>query len=294
MLRIAESHVGPGLPRIGALVDAVAVADAAVGDVFSRAEPHHVRIAGVDRHVAQRVGAALVKDRLPVVSTVGRLPQSARSVREIPGASVRGIDGDLRHATWLERRPEQPERRIAREVLDEALDKGLSRHGGRRRNRLHIQQEDASPVRRDYELVLEGVNGEIVHGGGRQGRAERLPGAAAVRRDVNAQVGSHIENLRAAGVFSDDVHRFRWQIARDRRPGRSVVHRSVDIAREVVLAVAGQRDVHGSEFVTRCLDAAHPLPWQTVMTGRPRASVVTRRVGLAVVQSDVDHAPPQA
>jgi hypothetical protein len=90
-----EPHVLPALAPVLALVDAVAVADAALRVVLAGAHPHHVRVVRVDRHAADRVGALAVEDGRPGGAGVLRLPHAAGGGRQEPPPVVRGVDGDV-------------------------------------------------------------------------------------------------------------------------------------------------------------------------------------------------------
>ncbi len=51
------------LPGVGALIDAVAIADGALRLVLARTQPDDVRILRVHHHHAQRIRAAIVENR---------------------------------------------------------------------------------------------------------------------------------------------------------------------------------------------------------------------------------------
>ena len=86
VLRVGETEVLPCLPAVAAAVDAVPPADVAPADVLSGPHPDHVRIVGIDRHVADRVHGLVLEDRVPRHARVRRLPHSARADRDVPGA----------------------------------------------------------------------------------------------------------------------------------------------------------------------------------------------------------------
>ena len=76
-------------PSIG-LVDAVAVADAALAVVLAGADPDDVRVLRIERDAADRVRAFAVEDRRPGGAGVGGLPDAARGHRDVPGGRLRG------------------------------------------------------------------------------------------------------------------------------------------------------------------------------------------------------------
>ncbi len=90
-----QADVLPALAAVLALVDAVAVADAPLRVVLPRAHPHDVRVAGVDRHAADRVGALAVEDRRPGRAAVVGPPHAARGDRQEPPLLVGGVDRDV-------------------------------------------------------------------------------------------------------------------------------------------------------------------------------------------------------
>src|SRR5262249_6007890 len=88
VLRLHQPDALPGGAGVGALVDAVPVADAALRLVLAGAEPDDVGIVGVDGDAAERVGAAVVEDGAHGQAAVGRLPQAAGGGGDVPDAPV--------------------------------------------------------------------------------------------------------------------------------------------------------------------------------------------------------------
>ena len=66
-----EAHVAEGAPAVFALIDAVAVGDAALVVVLARAHPDDGGILGIDGDPADGVGAVVVEDRGPGGAVVG-------------------------------------------------------------------------------------------------------------------------------------------------------------------------------------------------------------------------------
>lgn len=95
VLGVFQAGAGPGLAGIGALVDAVAEADAAQGLVFAGAEPDDVGVLGINGDAAQGVGAALIKDRLEGKAVVLGFPKAAGGGGDVPNAVVLQIHGDV-------------------------------------------------------------------------------------------------------------------------------------------------------------------------------------------------------
>ena len=83
---IAESHVRPRLPRVGALVDAVAPGRALPIRALARADPEDVGIGLEDRDRADRVRRFVLENRRPGRAVVLRTPD--------PAGGRRGVDGE--------------------------------------------------------------------------------------------------------------------------------------------------------------------------------------------------------
>ena len=132
MLGVLESHPRPGRAGIGRLVDAVAVADAALVVVLARREPDDVRVLRVDDHRAERIRAVGLEDRRPGVAAVLGLPQVAGADRDVPHVGVLRIDRDVGYPARRQARPNRPElevlERFRREAIAPALPEGRRRH----------------------------------------------------------------------------------------------------------------------------------------------------------------------
>src|SRR5262249_48228213 len=95
VLGVAQADVLPGGAAVGALVKAVAEADAALRLVLAAAEPDDVGVLRIDDDAAERVGAVVVEDRFPGQAAVGRLPEAAGGRRDVPDAAVARVHGDV-------------------------------------------------------------------------------------------------------------------------------------------------------------------------------------------------------
>ena len=94
-----EPHVLPAsCRRRSRLVDAVAVADAALAVVLAGADPDDARVLRVDRDAADRVGALAVEDRRPGGAGVRRSSRRRPRRRPRTSALVGRIDGDVADA----------------------------------------------------------------------------------------------------------------------------------------------------------------------------------------------------
>ncbi len=106
VLGALEPHVLPALAAVLALVDAVAVADAALRVVLAAAHPDDARVPGVDRDAADRGGALAVEDRRPAGAGILGAPDAARGDRDEPAPLVGGIDGEVGDAAAGDGRPD--------------------------------------------------------------------------------------------------------------------------------------------------------------------------------------------
>src|ERR1041384_3279759 len=75
--RLHQSHVRPGLPRVGALVDPVAVGDVAADRELAASHVHDIGIRFAHRDRADRPAEILVAHRRPRLSAVGGLEDPA-------------------------------------------------------------------------------------------------------------------------------------------------------------------------------------------------------------------------
>ncbi len=77
LLRVAEAQVGPRLPCVDRLVEAVAGREIRPVQPLAAAGVHHVRVGRGDRQRADRAGRLVVEHRRPGSPGVGRLPHPA-------------------------------------------------------------------------------------------------------------------------------------------------------------------------------------------------------------------------
>jgi hypothetical protein len=93
--RVRESQVPPGLASIERLVDAVAERNTVARVRLAGANPHHVRIVGVDGDVADRNRGLVIEDRRPGHASVDRLEQAARGRRDVNQRRIAGNPLDV-------------------------------------------------------------------------------------------------------------------------------------------------------------------------------------------------------
>ena len=110
VLGALEADVLPALAAVLALVDAVAVADAALAVVLAGADPDDVRVLRVDRDAADRVGALAVEDGRPGGPGVLGLPDAARGHGQEPALLVGRVHGDVGDAAGGDGRPDAAQR----------------------------------------------------------------------------------------------------------------------------------------------------------------------------------------
>ena len=121
-----QPHVAPGPAAVFALVDAVAVGDAALIVVLAGAHPDDRRILGIDRDVADRIRAVVVEYRRPGGAVVVGQPDAARGFGDQVMIGIVGEHRDLRDAAGDECRAD-----VARAQAGER--RGVDRLVGARR-----------------------------------------------------------------------------------------------------------------------------------------------------------------
>ena len=99
-----QPDVLPGLAAVVALVDAVAVADAALAVVLAGADPDDVRVLRVEGDAADGVRTLAVEDRRPGGAGVGRLPHAAGGHRDEVMGAVARVDREADDAAGREPR----------------------------------------------------------------------------------------------------------------------------------------------------------------------------------------------
>jgi hypothetical protein len=67
----------------------------------------------------------------------------------------------------------------------------------------------------DNKLMITRMDHKVVDWGCRQIVAERMPGISPVLRYINPQFCSDIQDILIAGILTDDINPFRWQVSRD-------------------------------------------------------------------------------
>ena len=83
--------MGPRLPRVGGLVDAVADREVRTRQAFAAADVQDVGIRRRDDDPADRAGRLVVEDRLPRAAGVGRLPDAAVDHADVERVRLAGM-----------------------------------------------------------------------------------------------------------------------------------------------------------------------------------------------------------
>ena len=129
-----EADVAEGAAAVFALVDAVAVGDAALVVVLAGAHPDDGGILGIDGDPADGIGAVVVEDRGPGGAVVGGQPDAAGGLGDQVVVGIVGEHGDLRDASGDEGRTDLRARREEK-VLSLMGSWSRGRHGRRGRRR---------------------------------------------------------------------------------------------------------------------------------------------------------------
>ena len=90
-------------------------------------------------------------------------------------------------------------------------------------------------MRRDDQVVLAGVDLEVMHRLGGHVAFHPVPRFAAVDRNMDREFGADKEQVRILISFADNVNRLVGQVGGDRRPGLAVVGRLVEEGAEIVV-----------------------------------------------------------
>src|SRR5262249_33815522 len=91
-----------------------------------------------------------------------------------------------------------------------------------------VDDPDAAPVRREHEIAIPRLDGEIAHRDRREmATFELCPMDAAIERNPQTELGAEKQQLRIDGIFLDDVRVAAYPLgvlwAEEPRPGLAVV-----------------------------------------------------------------------
>src|SRR5207302_10974890 len=131
----------------------------------------------------------------------------------------------------------------------------LYRLGRELADRLEIVEYPEGPaVRREDKVGV--LDDQVVDRHDRKVAAETVPVRTVIERDIHAGLGAGVEQSLARGVLADDAREVvRGNAVRELRPGAPVVRRLPQVRLEVIVLVAGRRQVRGGRVVGRRLDA---------------------------------------
>ncbi len=109
-----------------------------------------------------------------------------------------------------------------------------------------VQDPDAASVRAGDQVVVARVDDEVVDGHGGQSVHEPVPGASAVERREQRELGAGEQQIGILQILLDDVHGLVLRHGgRQAGPGAAPVGRAEYVWAEVVAAVAVDADVRG-------------------------------------------------
>ena len=74
MLALWQTNILKALASVGALVNAITETYMAAPDILSGADPNRIGVRRIHGEAPDRVGAIVLKDRLPRCPGIGRLP----------------------------------------------------------------------------------------------------------------------------------------------------------------------------------------------------------------------------
>src|SRR6185312_6900892 len=118
--------------------------------------------------------------------------------------------------------------------------------GGELLQRGDVGDPDAAAVGADDEVLLPGLDHDVVNSDAGDVVVHALPMRAAIERDVHAGIVAQKYEIGVHGILGDDVHRRGGQSGGDGRPGGAVVVGAEDIGGEVVKAVAALGEIGAS------------------------------------------------
>ncbi len=135
LARVLEADAGPRRARVGRAVHAVAVHDVGAHVGFAAAGVHRVRVAGCDRHGADRGHRLRVHHRQPGPPGVGRLPQAAADRAGIVRARIARHAAHRIGAPAAERTDVAPAQAAVQDAIDGVRRLRAGRSGGQREQR---------------------------------------------------------------------------------------------------------------------------------------------------------------
>ena len=121
MFRLAQPHVLPGFPAVGALVHAITESDATIGIVFPSPEPDNIWVHRVNRHAAQGIGTAIVKEGLLTLTAIDCFPKPSGTDRRKPDTAIARVHGNVGNPAWLQSRTERSQSNFTDKFLRDLI-----------------------------------------------------------------------------------------------------------------------------------------------------------------------------
>src|SRR5579864_4325190 len=103
MLRVLQPEVLPRESTVGGFVHAITVGDVAANASLARADIDHIVIRARDIERADGTDRILVKEGLPVIAAIGRLPHSTSNRSEVVNIRLARNAFDSQHASSAKR-----------------------------------------------------------------------------------------------------------------------------------------------------------------------------------------------
>src|SRR5271157_1036746 len=155
-----------------------------------------------------------------------------------------------------------------------------------------IEYPHSASMRREYQIVVSLVIGEVVNRSVRQAEPEQVPLGAVVPGDVETILQTRIIHVRIAPVAMCHMRVHLRQIASDGLPRHTVITRTIDIRFEVAVEMAVNRDHGISGIVGHKIDTLDaPLrrkPGDVHRYVRPACAAIARDLHLSIVGANPD------
>ena len=102
VLRVFESHPGPGRASIETLIYTITITDVPTADVFTSADPNGIGLVRIDRNATDGIRAFRIENRLPRRTGIDRLPNATAADGHVPVAPVVRVYSNVGNASGHE------------------------------------------------------------------------------------------------------------------------------------------------------------------------------------------------